>query len=343
VADMIWQALGQPKHYMEPFFGSGAVLLARPDYDPAQHIETVCDADGYVANAWRAMQFAPDQVARWCDWPINHADLSARKKRLIENERYLLDNLIADEAWYDAKLAGYWIWAASCWIGSGLTSIGQRPHLLTSMSKRPDLADGGKGVHRQSRRPGLSHTGFGVHKISKRPHLGKGGVGVHKLSQRPSLADISADVRDPYNENIYAWFRELSERLRYVRVVCGDWTRICGGNWQDAKGPVGIFFDPPYGVQDRDQELYHHESVSVAHDVRQWCLERGNKPSYRIVLAGYDEHEELLTMGWTARRWKACGGYGNNAGSQGKQNRHRETLYFSPHCVSAYGRQAMLF
>lgn len=31
VADIVWQALGQPRHYIEPFFGSGAVLLARPD------------------------------------------------------------------------------------------------------------------------------------------------------------------------------------------------------------------------------------------------------------------------------------------------------------------------
>lgn len=36
VAPIIWKALGQPKHYIEPFFGSGAVLLARPDYRPKE-------------------------------------------------------------------------------------------------------------------------------------------------------------------------------------------------------------------------------------------------------------------------------------------------------------------
>ena len=50
IAHKIWQYLGQPKHYIEPFFGSGAVLLLRPDYNPTVHIETVNDKDGFIAN-----------------------------------------------------------------------------------------------------------------------------------------------------------------------------------------------------------------------------------------------------------------------------------------------------
>ena len=34
VADIVWQALGDVNAYIEPFFGSGAVLLNRPNYDP---------------------------------------------------------------------------------------------------------------------------------------------------------------------------------------------------------------------------------------------------------------------------------------------------------------------
>lgn len=99
IAPYVWNALGQPKHYLEPFFGSGAVLLLRPQYDSRAHTETVCDADGFVCNVWRALQTDPDEVAKWCDWPVNHADLSARKKRLVENKDRLLQNLIADETW----------------------------------------------------------------------------------------------------------------------------------------------------------------------------------------------------------------------------------------------------
>mgnify|MGYP001611645972 FL=1 len=111
IADLVWMALGNVKHYIEPFFGSGAVLLSRPHFEPDKHIETICDSDGFIANVWRSLQFSPDETARWCDWPVNHADLSARKSKLIANEKNLLENLIKDDEWHDPKMAGYWIWA----------------------------------------------------------------------------------------------------------------------------------------------------------------------------------------------------------------------------------------
>ena len=140
-------------------------------------------------------------------------------------------------------------------------------------------------------------------------------------------------MQDPYNENIYKWFRELSERLRYVRVVCGDWRRVCGGNWQDKIGTCGLFFDPPYGVEDRDTNIYHHDSTTIAKDVLEWCVERGKIHTYRIVLAGYDEYEVLKDHGWTKKSWLANGGYGNLGGEGGNENRKRETLWMSQHCV----------
>jgi len=301
VASKVWAALGQPKHYLEPFFGSGAVLLARPNYDQSAHVETICDADGFIANVWRALRADPDEVAKWCDWPVNHADLSARKRRLSANEARLLEHLIADDEWFDAKLAGYWVWAACCWIGSGLTSPNKR---------------------------------------NQRPHLTDAGMGVHAISTRPRANGTDGDQFTP---KIYDWFRALSERLRRVRVVCGDWTRVCGGHWQDRLGACGIFFDPPYGVNDRDQGLYHRESTDIARDVRAWALERGANPDYRIVIAGYDEHGELLEHGWRAEGWKTGGGYAHTRRadtSQGDENRTRERLYCSPHCL---GKAMSLF
>lgn len=296
VAAQVWQAMGQPKHYIEPFFGSGAVLLNRPKWKPGM-IETVNDADGMLCNVWRSLQFSPDETARWCDWPVNHADLIARKAALIKNEGRLLEGLAQDDQWHDPVMAGYWIWAASCWIGSGMARPNQIPH----------VSNGGKGVHA----------------LGQRPHVSEGGMG----------------VQEPYYTHLYTWFRQLSERLRYVRVVCGDWTRVCGGTWQDIVGEVGIFMDPPYGVEaTRDAGIYHKDSLFVAAAVREWALERGQKSTYRIVLAGYwEEHESLLAQGWTAQRWKAQGGYANNAqngktDNPGKANRKREALFFSPHC-----------
>jgi len=46
VADVVWDALGQLAHYIEPFFGSGAVLLARPNWTPDRDIKSVVDKDG---------------------------------------------------------------------------------------------------------------------------------------------------------------------------------------------------------------------------------------------------------------------------------------------------------
>lgn len=308
IAETVWAALGSPGHYLEPFFGSGAVLLARPNWTP-DCVETVCDADGLLANVWRALQRVPDAVAKVCDWPVNHADLMARRRVLLRERQGLLDRLLADDEYYDARLAGYWIWAASCWIGSGLTRPGAIPH--------------------------VSGTGHGVHAAGKIPHLGHGGKGVHRLG----IGSVTSggDVRDPYTPSLWTWFRALSERLRRVRVVCGDWSRICGGDWQADMGTAGIFFDPPYGAEaERDPSIYDQDALTVADDVAAWCLSRGEREDHRIVLCGYEgEHGELVRAGWTVRAWTARGGYANqrrndDPDEDGEENRKRERLFLSP-------------
>jgi len=288
VADIVWQALGRPKHYIEPFFGSGAVLLARPDYDPTQHVETINDADGHLANVWR-------------DCPVNHVDMSARVHWLRRNAADVKQSMNDDPEFFDPQAAGYWIYSTCIWIGTGMMD--------------------------QPRQKG--------NKLTKIPHVADGGVGINKLTKIPRVADGGVDIHDPHNTNIYAWFRALSERLRYVRIVCGDYSQVLGGSWQHKfKRPVGVFFDPPYAVNDR-VDCYAHDSVNVAHHVREWAIERGELPDYRIVIAGYDEHTDLLEHGWTYNQYSTNGGYSNHGGaSQGKINRHRECLYFSPHCIA---------
>lgn len=333
MAYKVWQALGNPRHYMEPFFGSGAVLLARQGYNPDKHIETICDADGFIANVWRSIQADPQTTAHYADWPVNHADLNARREWLRNNNKRLLENLISDPEWYDAKAAGWWIWGASCWIGAGLT------HPDAKQNAKKDI-----GIPRMTEDAGV--VAKSLRATSVLPHLSDTGLAVNAMGLRntqntidgiPSLTRAGRGVfQSPTNINIINWFSDLAARLRYVRVVCGDWSRICGGNWQDGlNGEVGIFFDPPYSAEDR-AAVYNQESFSVAHHVREWALERGAKPTYRIVLAGYiEEHESLLAHGWRAEQWKTNGGYGNQGGSdtQGKKNKCREALFYSPHCL----------
>lgn len=76
VATEVWARFGRVNNYVEPFFGSGAVLLGRPHRSGGT--ETINDRDGYVANFWRAIQHDPAAVARHADHPVNENDLHAR-------------------------------------------------------------------------------------------------------------------------------------------------------------------------------------------------------------------------------------------------------------------------
>ena len=73
VAAEVWRRFGNVKNYVEPFFGSGAVLLGRPHWRPdgPRLVETVNDADGLLVNFWRAVQRAPDAVALHADTPAS--------------------------------------------------------------------------------------------------------------------------------------------------------------------------------------------------------------------------------------------------------------------------------
>jgi site-specific DNA-adenine methylase len=64
IAHLVWERFGDVVNYIEPFYGSGAVLLSRPH---APRIETVNDIDCYVANFVRAVQAEPETVARYAN------------------------------------------------------------------------------------------------------------------------------------------------------------------------------------------------------------------------------------------------------------------------------------
>lgn len=163
VAHLVWERFGDVGNYVEPFAGSLAVLLARPT--PAR-VETVNDLDCYLANFWRATQAAPEEVARWSDAPVNEADLHARHRWLHKQAEPALspgeaealeafraahpalasrvlhdparwgfrEKMRNDPAFFDAQLAGWWVWGLSCWIGDNWcrpTEQNSAPHLVT--------------------------------------------------------------------------------------------------------------------------------------------------------------------------------------------------------------------
>lgn len=150
VAAEVWAALGDVDNFCEPFMGSLAVLLARPDHHERK-AETANDADSYVSNFYRALAFAPDEVARWCDWPVNETDLFARHLWLVNEGRKRIASMEADPDFYDAKVAGWW--GINQWIGSGWCS-GNGPHTYAGNASQ--------GVNRQ--RPSLGAEGMQTEK-----------------------------------------------------------------------------------------------------------------------------------------------------------------------------------
>lgn len=293
VVDVVWSRLGNVPNYCESFFGSGAMLLGRP-HEPGT--ETVNDIDTMICNFYRSVRDNPGETAAHADCPANETDLYARHKWLVSQKEGLKEKLEEDPEYYDTKIAGWWVWGISLWIGGGFCS--------------------GKDTHR--RQPHLAHAGKGVHR--KRLHLHNHGQGI-----------IAKDT----NANLYTLFDQLSERLKRVRVCCGDWKRICGPSPTYYNGLTGVFLDPPYGAKaNRDNALYAHESLTIADDVRTWCIANGGNKLMRIALCGYvGEHEELQDYGWSPHYWKARGGYGNQSEGRGRDNARREVIWFSPHCL----------
>ncbi len=308
VAELVWQRLGpDTPSYLEPFFGSGAVLLARPG--GAGKYETVNELSGHLCNFWRAVRADPLEVARYADYPVSETDLYARQVFLVDQEPSLTEKLLENPEHFNAKLAGWWVWGKSQYIGDG-------------WCRHPDWRV----------RPDITSSN-GVHAIAKRqvPRL-SGDTGVHR--KIPELHG-SKGIHVGESTSIYERMQLLAERLRHVRICAGDWERICssasmGTNRTGiAQGiaPCAIFLDPPYKGH---EHLYSNAPDETLHArVLEWCRQHGDNPRLRIVLSGYEGEYEL--PGWEVIAWKAHGGYANQTGEH-NTNAHRERLWVSPHC-----------
>lgn len=338
VADVVWSALGDVDNYVEPFFGTGAVLFLKPG-KPCR-IETVNDADGFVSNFWRALRADPDAVADAADWPVNEADLHARHLWLVGQRERITERLMGDPEFYEAQAAGWWVWGISNWIGGGWCS-GRGPWSVDE-SGAMAICNTEAGVHRQ--RPHLSNAN-GVQRI--RPHLGNAGQGVQrKLQNLRTAGEDEPKTTSERRSLLRSYLKEFSDRLARVRVCCGDWSRICGPSVTYKHGLTGVFLDPPYAdTAGRASDIYAVDCKKVAHDVREWAIEEGQNKLMRIVLAGYEDEHDMPDT-WYKHEWKAQGGYANQGHSDdsaGKINAKRERLWFSPHCKDPREFTAPLF
>lgn len=298
----IYSRLGDTPNFIDPFCGSLSSILGRPE--SPNRTETVNDLNGWLTNAYRSIQFAPDEVAHHADWPVSELDLHARGNRLFFGDyaRNLVDQVRADPDYYDAKAAGWYIWGMSSWIG-------------------PYDAKTFENAERMSgQRPILSNRGAGVNRVKYQiPFLSRNGMGVNSENRG----------------DLYYYMRAISARLRRVRIICGDWRRVLTPSVTTHNGITSVLLDPPYlhesGGKKRDGGLYGaRDDANLAHDVREWALENGDNPMFRIAMCGYvEEHDRHIPEIWERFRWTANRGMA----AQGNENRKRECVWFSPHCV----------
>ena len=291
-APAVWRELGDPAGYVEPFAGSAAVLLARPVFD-GRRVETINDLDGWLVNAWRAIQRTPEVVAKHAYGPVSEIDYHARLAWLQQRRTPdLVAWLEGDPETHDAKAAGWWLYVMACGIGD---PFGPGPWRivdgrLVDTRVLPHLGNAGRGINREL------------------PHLGNAGQG-----------------------RIAAYLGVFARRLERVRITCGSWERVVtpsvvrSGTGGD--GTRAIFLDPPYTTSG---DLYATTTTDhVAEQVRAWC--ETADPTLRIALCGYDdEHDGLLAQGWHRIEGKAGRGAGYSTRAD---NGRRERIWLSPSCL----------
>jgi DNA adenine methylase len=296
VAAEVWSRLGSPSHYIEPFAGSLAVLLARPDWRPGprQFTETVNDADGLLCNFWRAVAQSPDAVAEAADWPVFELDLHARHAELIARRAEVTERLRADPRWCDPELAGWWVWGAGAWIGDGW---GDR-----AAQQMPHIGDTGRGVHRitSSRRAVVLSAAERLQHI--RVLCGDWRRAVTKSAcEGWGRGDVGVFLDPPYGEgameyaaggnddggiaaDVWAWAVETASPAQDGprRPAPGSVVRVCVAGYED----------------------------------------------------GREVPEGWVTVEWDANARGGGAGYGNQSTTtEARANARRERLWFSPACI----------
>lgn len=281
-APTIWGALGDPGGYVEPFAGSAAVLLARPEFK-SRRVETLNDADGWLVNTWRAIQLSPADVAAHASGPVTEIDYHARLAWLQERRTDdLVSWLEGDPEAHDAKAAGWWLYVSACGIGD---PWGPGPWRVID-GRLQKAGNAGQGVNR------------------KLPHLGDAGQALtqymHHLATRIARVRITCGP----------WQRVLKPSVTRSKAG-GD------GSIGILLDPPYATSGNLYGSTNSGDDA--HKSISA--EVREWCTTAPDDYRI-ILCGYDTEHDDLLARGWTVREGKSGGGAGySTAADNGRRER----------------------
>ena len=346
-ADRIIARFGAVDVYSEPFAGSLAVLLASAPHKR----EVVCDTDGGICNFWRALAADPDQVAHWADYPTIHDDLTARHRYLVRWVVDHADDLRNDPAYYDAKVAGWWVWGISIWIGGGWCQPNYRNQAAPDRIQKIAPNTRNVGIHdkRPMVRAGQSGAGVSAQRLKmptgdgQLPHVDARMCGQGTSAQRltmpsgqipkmtGSALDNNAAVK---GERLRPWLQELAARLKGVIVLNRSWESavtpsVLAQTDSGSHPPVGILLDPPYATEGRDANVYGSDadgsSDAVAAAAWTWAKAHGDR--YRIAYCCH-EGDVAVPDGWTSETQSLSG-----IRTTKRREDRQDQILFSPACL----------
>lgn len=379
-APAIWSRLGDVSNFVEPFAGSAAVLLARP-HDLTGKTETANDVDGLLINALRCIQFAPDETAEWCDWPVSEADLTSRHLYLKSQRDELTSRLFADPLWCDPLAGAWWLWGIASWIGDGwCVADGPWINVDGRLVDRRVVGSDADGVGKKMPKiGGTTRAGAddGYTPLSiieqyrasvprKMPEVGSGrdrGTSIRGVQAYRHHAGVPRQMPNvtpgPYNTPtkrgiqlqetstaLAAYFARLSDRLRRVRFLCGDWKRAVKDSVTVNHGLTGVMLDSPYPQAEHSMGYHSEDGKDVWFESAQWAAEHGDDPRLRIAVCGYMSPacDAMFPPTWERLPWEARGGYANQSkDGRGRTNAKREMIWFSPNCIDAKTDYGPLF
>ena len=291
----VWARFGDVRNLIDPFAGSLASILTRPQ--PFVGTETVNDADGFIPNFWRAVQADPEAVAAHADWPVSELDLHARHLWLTNTGRGVVEQLREDPAFFDAKIAGWWVNGICQWIGSGWCEHPEWQQL-------PHLGDAGRGVHRPSQ---------------QLPHLGSAGMG-----GEPEIYE--------YFRLLSARLRRVRVCCGDWQRVCGPTPTVKQGLTAVSLDPPYLQTERDaniYAIESNVSAQCRAWCLERGNDKRIRIALCGYEGE------GHDELERhgWNVLEWKARG--GYGSQGNQSGREDvNDNAKRERIWFSPHCLN---------
>jgi len=252
-AALVWEALGDPDLYLEPFAGSLAVLLARPS---VPRVEVAVDTDGLIVNFYRTLRSDPGALLDAVPLPVAEVDVWAAQVRLIERAEGLTEHLRTSPYYFNAPLAGLWWYGVSSWLGSGFP--GRRP-----ARQRPHIDRSLKGLHARGMHDDrvLSVAARLANVVLLADDWQEGWLRVFGGARNPdSVIDRWAKHDPPGSVGVFL-------DPPYARVTAGS--ARSGGLYR------------------------REWDADMTARLRAWCVDHTEMPHVSVVLAGYDDEYEL--------------------------------------------------